>query len=455
MKWLLRFAAFCVGLGIALPAFAQTCLVPHLLQNGTIADATEVMDNFNTHTVCIQTLQAFFPGVGFTLPSTGMVSANAGSAIARAGDRLFVGKNANANDGNKPEVAKDWLETILPNTTSIATIVGLGQNAGIGLLGGVRTSDGSSGDYSSATMGLCINNTTSPSPTACTGGYFETEHVVGANGTNYSHGVEIDIDEFNSGTVSGTVYPVHYQPYTSPFPNGLSDALRLGSGGGRAGVQTATDAIAIINNGAAFQSGIVFQQNSIFGTGGLGGQGEAIAMATGHQINWYSSDGLINTTLVGSGLAGSAVLTMFVGGGSTTLVSSKAAGLALSSNNPTMILGAGSTPPADTAQIYFLDVAAAKYSLGIDGTGNNFVLVDDITLTDALSLVSGNLTVGETGATLGLMGAVKFTSAVSWSANGSVATTMTGIGPAGSHTTVQEWLTVVDSAGVVRYVPAY
>lgn len=49
----------------------------------------------------------------------------------------------------------------------------------------------------------------------------------------------------------------------------------------------------------------------------------------------------------------------------------------------------------------------------------------------------------------------EFTSAGSWSANGVVATTMTSLGPTGSHTTVQEWFTVVDSVGTVRYIPAY
>lgn len=43
----------------------------------------------------------------------------------------------------------------------------------------------------------------------------------------------------------------------------------------------------------------------------------------------------------------------------------------------------------------------------------------------------------------------------SWTANGSVATTMTSLGPTGSHTTVQKWLTVKDDAGTTYYIPAY
>lgn len=43
----------------------------------------------------------------------------------------------------------------------------------------------------------------------------------------------------------------------------------------------------------------------------------------------------------------------------------------------------------------------------------------------------------------------------SWTANGSVATTMTSLGPTGSHTTVQKWFTVKDDSGTTYYIPAY
>ena len=55
----------------------------------------------------------------------------------------------------------------------------------------------------------------------------------------------------------------------------------------------------------------------------------------------------------------------------------------------------------------------------------------------------------------GEVGQGAFTNSASWTANGAVATAMTSVGPTGSHTTVQEWLTVVDNVGTVRYVPAF
>jgi hypothetical protein len=41
-----------------------------------------------------------------------------------------------------------------------------------------------------------------------------------------------------------------------------------------------------------------------------------------------------------------------------------------------------------------------------------------------------------------------------FAANGTVATAMSSLGPVGAHTTIQEWLTVVDN-GVTRYIPCF
>ena len=52
-------------------------------------------------------------------------------------------------------------------------------------------------------------------------------------------------------------------------------------------------------------------------------------------------------------------------------------------------------------------------------------------------------------------GNVKFTNAGNWTANGTVATTMTSLGPTGASTTILEWLTVKNAAGTTRYIPCY
>ena len=70
-------------------------------------------------------------------------------------------------------------------------------------------------------------------------------------------------------------------------------------------------------------------------------------------------------------------------------------------------------------------------------------------------LASGNWSVGDTVLSRGAAGIFKFASAGSFSANGSVATALTSVGPTGSHTTVQTWLTIVDSGGTTRYIPCF
>lgn len=52
-------------------------------------------------------------------------------------------------------------------------------------------------------------------------------------------------------------------------------------------------------------------------------------------------------------------------------------------------------------------------------------------------------------------GPIKIASTASFSANGTVATVLGSLGPVGSHTTVQTWLTFIDSGGTTRYVPAF
>lgn len=52
-------------------------------------------------------------------------------------------------------------------------------------------------------------------------------------------------------------------------------------------------------------------------------------------------------------------------------------------------------------------------------------------------------------------GVLKVGTAACFTANGSVATSVTSVGPTGAQTTVQEWLTVKNSSGTVRYIPAF
>lgn len=68
---------------------------------------------------------------------------------------------------------------------------------------------------------------------------------------------------------------------------------------------------------------------------------------------------------------------------------------------------------------------------------------------------TGTLTLGDSGQTVNISTGTLKVGASQMTANGAVATALSSVGPTGSHTTVQEWLTVTNSAGTVRYIPCF
>lgn len=78
-------------------------------------------------------------------------------------------------------------------------------------------------------------------------------------------------------------------------------------------------------------------------------------------------------------------------------------------------------------------------------------------------LNSGLVTLGEVWSTSANAGTLflapknnlQLNGANSWSGNGSVATVLGSTGPTGSHTAPQVWLTVLDNTGTLRYIPAF
>jgi len=95
----------------------------------------------------------------------------------------------------------------------------------------------------------------------------------------------------------------------------------------------------------------------------------------------------------------------------------------------------------------------ARWQWTVGGTESGSNAGSDLTLTaiadDGKTVVSKALTITRS------TGAVGFASSANFSANGSVATALSSVGPTGSHTTVQEWLTITDNAGTVRYIPCF
>lgn len=218
-----------------------------------------------------------------TQAATGQFFTQNGAIINRINDRLFVGP-ATVNDGAFPNVIKDWLSQHAATYGGIGLVSTqaaiLSQNGNTALTVSSRTTDANPGSSSCIALSVAgVNNAATPNGAVCWGSYYETSHHVTAL---LSYCSEMDI--------------IQYDTAFANTPNSMAGAgsaicLWLASGGGRVGVNDATLAIGIIKNGAKFKSGIMFGKDSLTGADGTTGTGEAIAMAKGHQLNWYNASG--------------------------------------------------------------------------------------------------------------------------------------------------------------------
>jgi hypothetical protein len=154
-------------------------------------------------------------------------------------------------------------------------VVALSPNGRIAMLAGTRTSDaGITGDEDGcAGVSVVINDACGEAKQVGFGHYFESQQLPGAGFT-----ASIEADSVN---LSGVVSPLN--PY-SMFQDSTVN-IWLGAGGNRPGSINSSAAIGIVQNGAKYEKGIVFQTGSI-------SSNEAIAFASGHAIQWWGADGV-------------------------------------------------------------------------------------------------------------------------------------------------------------------
>lgn len=206
-------------------------------------------------------------------------------------------------------------------------------------------------------------------------------------------------------------------------------------------------------------------------TGGSVGSGIDFAL-TSFTTNAFASPGfsVSGTGAIASGGAGisSGSLSLFgTTSGSMFLGTNSTGGAVsvLSSTNNSQInvgsIGVSSgtiTLAGLTSGFTTLTASATGGNLQVNG-GANFLggITSGLTsgTTGFLSIVgstSGNVVLGTLPASGGML---QFASTGSFSANGSVATTLGSLGPAGAGTSPAKWLTIVDNGGVVRYIPCF
>lgn len=227
-----------------------------------------------------------------------------GAVIDRLNDRVFVGQ-ATVNSGNATGVGtQDWLQAVIPNTTSISQFASLGQIGNIGVLAGTQSLTAPPAILDNFALGAFgLNNNVSGQRNVVTSIYNETRHYAGAFQT-LAH--ESDIVSL-AGSPNG---------YLDPFNMAgalITANLWLSCGRPDVGCGNASVALAIENNAGtaaltsgAYTKGIVFDANSILGTTrSTVGASCAIAFAAGHEIQWFGNT--ISGAVVSAGISCTAV----------------------------------------------------------------------------------------------------------------------------------------------------
>lgn len=269
-----------------------------------------------------------------TQPTTGDFFANDGATIDRFNDRIFVG-GATVNDGDQPNVVKDWLSQVtgLGYAVTIAQMAVLSSFGQIGFTTASRTSDTQAPGVSSfgTAIGLGAwgfnDKVDAVNSWDAWGAYIEARTAQENQGTTW--GIEVDVMSYGGHLTPSTPY-AHFVPY-----GGFG--ISISSGAGQSGANDATVALAVQNNGAKWLTGIKFDDNAISGADGTStsGSGEAIALARGHQINFYNEAGVV---------AASVQSTQTSAVGATNLTFTNV-GLSFA-DTTTDVFGVGTTAPA-------------------------------------------------------------------------------------------------------------
>jgi hypothetical protein len=118
--------------------------------------------------------------------------------------------------------------------------------------------------------------------------------------------------------------------------------------------------------------------------------------------------------------------------------------------------------------------ASVKSTGSVFQGGTDYVNLEGVTAASGLAIFApaggGSLFINLSGTTAAVIGpsttneiltlqgngtgGVEFGSGT-WTANGSTSLSLTNIAPSGAHATVQEWFTVRNASGAVRYIPAF
>jgi len=234
--------------------------------------ATALASSLNGTGNIVGSASPIFTGA-VSIAATGNFYQNLGANVNRFSDRVFIGA-ARLQDGTATG-AQDYISANIPQgpTTAIAQQATLSTIGAIGILAGSRSSDapGTGTEGCIAVSGIVVNDATGANAQVAFASYFEAQQKAGAGFT-----ATIECDSVNQ---SGAVNSI--SPYNI-FAGNPCVNLWVAAGGGRAGVANSSAALVILDNNTLFDKGIVFQAGCI-------ASNEAIALGSGHALQWWGS----------------------------------------------------------------------------------------------------------------------------------------------------------------------
>jgi hypothetical protein len=287
-----------------------------------------VPNNGDARRMSVSQLTEYVQSIYTTLdqPRTGDFYEEQGADIQRLRDRVFMGAaadNNGTNTGNQP----DWLtQYLLSNgrdfgfqqVTQVAVLADgtTGNEGSNAFLGAARTSTFTNMGNAIGILGVGLNNNAALN-TGAWGGYFEGFQQPGMTGPCYA----AEFDTINFGSTG----------YITPYSQASNQVigLQIANGAEFPGANAAHAAINFRNNGARYNTGIVFGSDSLTGTDGDGtGTALAMVLARGHGFKWMSSSS-INTTEILSTAATTANSMVMAFGEGSTLFNNASSGKAL------------------------------------------------------------------------------------------------------------------------------
>jgi len=256
----------------------------HLITPGSWSVGTNATLTFGSDLITY-TPTSYIPQIGTPIYGTGIPSGATIVAITTSPNVIQISANATTTVSGvrlSGQIATPGIWTA--EFGQLRCLSNSYSNSGLG----VGTFAGISNSATLDTIGITswgINNNTSSGRSAL-GGYFEAQRI-GTDSASGALGIEIDVmSTFAGGETKST-----------PFQQSYTVGIQLASGAGIGGQtpwginKNTGAAIQIWNNPTSFKAGIVFGNQSIEGTDGYTGTGNAISMARGHKISWYCPGG--------------------------------------------------------------------------------------------------------------------------------------------------------------------